>query len=166
VASASAGTRRPKDHRDPRWLSKDQEAAWRVLLALTVQLPWALECQLQRDAQLSVVEYHALAMLSDQPDHTLRMSDLAVLTHASLSRLSHLIKRLETRGLVRREPDPEDGRYTLAILTPSGHQHLKRSAPGHVANVRELVIDTVSPEELHLFHDIAERILNRINPSC
>ena len=165
MASAPARPR-PKPTADTRWLSKDEEAAWRVFLALMVQLPWALECQLQRDAQLSIVEYHALAMLSDQPEHVLRMSDLAVLTHASLSRLSHLIKRLEARGFVRREPDPRDGRYTLAVLTPAGHQYLKRSAPDHVAKVRELVVDVLSPEELSVLHDVTDRILERIQPAC
>src|SRR6266498_5492356 len=86
------------------------------------KLRWALECQLQQDAGLSFVEYHALARLSENPGHTMRMSELAEVTNASLSRLSHLIKRLELRGLVRREPDPADGRYTNAILTDEGFQ--------------------------------------------
>ena len=95
-----------------------------------VKLPWALECQLQRDAGLSFIEYHVLARLSENPDHTLRMSVLAELTHASLSRLSHLVKRLELRGLVRREPDPTDGRYTNAILTRG------RATPSHRQRAR------------------------------
>src|ERR1700733_10122067 len=95
-----------------RWLDGDEQAAWRALAEVMVRLPWALECQLQRDAGLSFIEYHTLARLSEEPTHTLRMSELAVLTNASLSRLSHLVKRLESRGLVRREPDPTDGRYT------------------------------------------------------
>src|SRR5438445_7468335 len=100
-----------------RWLSSEEEAAWRAIAQVMVKLPWALECQLKRDAGLSFIEYHALARLSEDPDHTLRMSVLAELTHASLSRLSHLIQRLESRGLVRREADPTDGRLTNAILT-------------------------------------------------
>src|SRR3954447_1387193 len=105
--------RHRRAHAEPtRWLTADEEAAWRVFASVLVRLPWALECQLQRDSGLSFIEYHALAMLSEQPDHTLRMSELAVLTHASLSRLSHLIKRLEARRLVQRKPDPHDGRYT------------------------------------------------------
>src|SRR3982074_250151 len=95
-----------------RWLDASEDAAWRALASVLVKLPWALECQLQRDAGLSFIEYHALARLSEAPEHTLRMSVLAELTNASLSRLSHLIKRLEARGLVRREADPTDGRFT------------------------------------------------------
>jgi DNA-binding MarR family transcriptional regulator len=87
---------------------------------MLARLPTALEAQLQRDSQLSFVEYYALAGLSEQPDRTMRMSELAVLTNAELSRLSHLITRLQKRGYVRREPDPDDGRYTNAVLTDAG----------------------------------------------
>ena len=150
--------------RAPRWLTADQDAAWRALAALTVHLPWALECQLQRDAGLSFIEYHVLAGLSENQGHTLRMSELAAMTHASLSRLSHMFKRLEARGFVRREPDAADRRYTLAILTDTGHRHLVDSAPAHVETVRRLVIDALSPEQLGNVNEAAERILERIHP--
>src|SRR5436190_19460213 len=102
---------------DARWLSTEQERAWRSIASLVHRLRWALECQLERDADLSFIEYYTLARLSEDPDHRLRMSKLAAVTNASLSRLSHLIKRLESWGYVRREPDRTDGRYTIAILT-------------------------------------------------
>jgi len=127
------------------------------------RLPWALECQLQRDAGLSFIEYHALARLSEDPEHTLRMSVLAELTNASLSRLSHLVKRLESRGFVRREPDPDDGRFTNAILTKSGYAKLVASAPAHVATVRTLVIDCFSASEFHRLHGASERLLARLD---
>jgi DNA-binding MarR family transcriptional regulator len=146
-----------------RWLSGEEEAAWRVLVQ--VMLPWAVECQLQRDAGLSFIEYHALARLSEDPGHTLRMSELALLTNASLSRLSHLVKRLEARGLVRREADPTDGRFTNAILTKAGYALLVASAPGHVARVRSLVIDALSPAELRQLRKAAQRLLTSIETS-
>jgi DNA-binding MarR family transcriptional regulator len=90
------------------------------------------------------------------------MSELAEVTNASLSRLSHLVKRLEQRNLVRREPDATDGRYTNAILTPAGLRLLVASAPGHVAKVRELVIDALSPAELRHLRAASERVLDRI----
>jgi DNA-binding MarR family transcriptional regulator len=130
-----------------------------------VTLPWALECQLQQDARLSFIEYHVLARLSEDRERTLRMSELAMLTNASLSRLSHLVKRLESRGLVRREVDPADGRFTNAILTKAGYTLLVASAPGHVARVRSLVIDAVSPAELRQLHDATKRLLARIEAS-
>jgi DNA-binding MarR family transcriptional regulator len=127
-----------------------------------VRLRWALESELQRDAGLSFLEYHALARLSEMPEHTMRMSELAEVTDSSLSRLSHLIKRLEARQLVRREPDPGDGRYTNAILTPEGLELLVASAPAHVAKVRELVIDALTPAQLRQLRAASERILERV----
>ncbi|MDT7784881.1 MAG: hypothetical protein QOF58_3300 [Pseudonocardiales bacterium] len=158
--------RKPRKRRSQaeptRWLTADEEAAWRAFASVLVHLPWALECQLQRDAGLSFIEYHALAMLSEAPDHTRRMSELAAVTNASLSRLSHLIKRLEARGFVRREADPTDGRYTNAVLTKAGYEHLVASAPAHVATVRQLVIDPFTKAEVQQLHQAAERILRGV----
>ena len=150
----------------PRWLDDEQQECWRAVSFAMHQLRWALECQLQRDAGLSFLEYHALARLSESPGHTMRMSGLAGVTNASLSRLSHLITRLERRGLVRREPDPADGRYTNAILTPAGLRLLVASAPGHVAKVRELVIDALTPAQLRQMRTASQQILQRIESSA
>ena len=148
-----------------RWLNDQEEAAWRAVAMAMHKLQWALECQLERDAGLSFIEYHAMARLSEDPDHTLRMSELAVLANASLSRLSHLITRLEGRGLVRRHPDPTDGRFTLATLTDKGYKKLVASAPAHVETVRELVVDPFSPSELERLKAACERITTQIDTS-
>jgi DNA-binding MarR family transcriptional regulator len=163
---SAPGKRPPKTAtKTVRWLSRDEEAAWRAIAQVMVKLPWALECQLQRDAGLSFIEYHVLARLSEDPEHTLRMSELAMLANASLSRLSHLVKRLESRGLVRREADPADGRFTNAIMTKAGYKLLVASAPGHVTRVRSLVIDALSSVELRQLRDASERLLARIEAS-
>jgi len=146
----------------PGWLTPAQLDVWKSFTLMLARLPTALEAQLQRDAQLSYVEYYVLAGLSDQPEHTMRMSQLAVLANAELSRLSHLISRLEKRGFVRREPDPCDGRYTNAVLTDAGYAHLVAAAPGHVARVRELVVDALGDTALCALRDSAERIIDRI----
>ncbi len=104
-----------------------------------------------------------MAMLSEAPDRTLRMSDLAERTSSSLSRLSHLVTRLESRGYVRREADPADGRFTNAILLPAGMSKLESAAPAHVAYVRQLVIDNLSPERLRRLGQDADRIIGRID---
>jgi DNA-binding MarR family transcriptional regulator len=147
----------------PRWLTAAQLEAWQAITLLLALLPTALETQLQRDAQLSYVEYYVLAGLSDQPNHTMRISELAGFTNAEISRLSHLISRLQKRGYVRREPDPTDGRYTNAVLTDAGYNHLVAAAPGHVATVLELVIDALDDTALSALQDSAERITARIN---
>jgi len=150
-----------------KWLTPAQLEAWQALTLMLARLPTALEAQLQRDSQLSYIEYYALAALSEQPDRTMRMSELAVLTNAELSRLSHLITRLDKRGYVRREPDPDDGRYTNAVLTDAGYDLVVAAAPGHVAAVRELVIDALDDTALAALQNSAERINARIDDrSC
>jgi DNA-binding MarR family transcriptional regulator len=148
-----------------RWLTDAEVASWLSVVRLTTWLSWSLDQQLRRDSDLAMVEYAVLAMLSESPERTMRMSSLAEVTNASLSRLSHLVKRLEGRGLVRREPDPADGRFTNAILTEQGFQVLADAAPGHVAHVRSLVIDVLSPEQLRRLGHAADRIVSRIDTS-
>ena len=148
-----------------RWLTAAEVDSWLSVVRLMTWLPWSIDQQLRRDSDLGMVEYQVLARLSDAPERTRRMSSLAVLTNASLSRLSHLFKRLEERGLVRREPDPTDGRFTNAILTEKGFQILAEAAPGHVAHVRSLVIDVLSSEQLRRLGLVADRIMSRIDTS-
>lgn len=147
---------------DP-WLTSGELASWLSVVRLITRLPWAIDAQLQHEAGLSMVEYMTMAMLSNSPEWTLRMSDLAERISTSLSRLSHLVKRLESRGYVRREPDPADGRFTNAILLPPGMRKLESAAPGHVAYVRHLVVDNLSAESLRRLGRDAERITQRID---
>jgi DNA-binding MarR family transcriptional regulator len=148
---------------EPPWLTADQLAAWRAFMKLLRRLPPALEWQLQRDSQLSFTEYYALAILSDQPGRCMRMSELAVMSDLELSRLSHMVSRLEKRGLVCRAPDPSNGRYTHAILTDAGYAYLERAAPGHVRRVRELFIDALGPEELQALRRYSDAVTARID---
>jgi DNA-binding MarR family transcriptional regulator len=147
------------------WLTADQVESWLSVVRLMTWLPWSIDQQLQRDSNLGMVEYQVLAKLSESPGRTMRMSSLAVVTNASLSRLSHLVKRLESRGLIGREPDPTDGRFTNAILTDKGFQTLADAAPGHVAHVRSLVIDVLTPEQLRRLGRDADRIMSHIDTS-
>ena len=156
----------PRRSKTTRWLDAEEAAAWRAISFVMHRLTWALECQLERDADLSYIEYYTLVRLSEEPNHTLRMSGLAIVTNQSLSRLSHLVKRLETRGLLRRETDASDGRFTNAILTDKGFKTLAGAAPGHVAHVRSLVIDVLSPEQLRRLGLAADRIVSRIDTSA
>jgi DNA-binding MarR family transcriptional regulator len=151
---------------DTTGLDDGERAAWVRLAAVVELLPGVLDSQLRRDAQLSHFEYYALAMLSEAPQHTLRMTSLAMLTNATLPRLSHVAQRLESRGLVERFPCPEDARATNVRLTPAGWDKVVRTAPGHVANVRQHVVDALTPEQLHQLTDIADAILARLDPKA
>jgi DNA-binding MarR family transcriptional regulator len=148
-----------------RWLTPGELASWLSVVRLMSWLPWSIDQQLQRDSKLRMVDYQVLAMLSESPERTMRMSSLAEVTNASLSRLSHLVDRLEKRGFVRREPDPTDGRFTNAILTEKGFRALAEAAPGHLAHVRSLVIDVLSPEQLRRLGRDADRIMSHIDTS-
>ena len=157
------GARRGDEKPPVKWLTAAEVDSWLSVVRLMTWLPWSIDQQLRRDSNLGMVEYQVMARLSQSPERTLRMSLLADLANASLSRLSHLVKRLEERGLVRREPDPADGRFTNAILTDEGYARLVASAPGHVENVRALVIDAFSAAELRQLREASERILARID---
>lgn len=149
-----------------RWLTPDEMETWLALNHLLARLPAALGSQLQCDADLSFLEYYVLAGLSDQPGHAMRLSRLASLANSELSRLSHLVTRLERRGLVRREPDPTDGRFTCAVLTQAGYDHLVAAAPGHAERVRSLVFDALDPDEQHALRRAASAILANLDGPC
>lgn len=146
------------------WLTPTQLAAWVKLVAVVELLPGVLDGQLRRDAGLTHFEYFVLAMLSEAPERTLRMTGLAQRTNATLPRLSHVVRRLEDRGLVERFPCPEDGRATNARLTEAGWAVVQSAAPGHVTNVREHVIDPLSPDQVRQLDDIMGTLLTRLDP--
>ncbi|MBM7366294.1 MarR family winged helix-turn-helix transcriptional regulator [Gordonia hydrophobica] len=130
------------------WLSPAELAVWLKFSHLLVRVPQELDAQLRRDAGLNWYEYLALAGLSESPGRTARMSDLAVLTNGSLSRLSHVVKRLEDHGWVTRAPSPDDGRYTNASLTDAGWEKIQEAAPEHVATVRRFFVDPLTSDQL------------------
>lgn len=149
-----------------RWLSDEERTTWLAVLGLMVRLPAALDAQLQRDAGMNNFEYQVLAGLSDSPDRTMRMSDLALLANGSLSRISHVVNRLEKRGWVTRAPDPSDGRYILATLTDDGVRKLVDTAPGHVEAVRQLIFDPLTKAQARQLREIGHRIMKAIDPDA
>jgi DNA-binding MarR family transcriptional regulator len=146
----------------PRWLDDDEQAAWRALVGVVLRLPGALESQLQRDAGLSHFEYWVLALLSEADERTLRLSELAGRSSASLSRLSHVVSRLEGRGWVVRRPDPDDARATRAVLTDAGYEVVVAAAPGHVEQVRASVFDGLDRSEVPELRQLCEAILGQL----
>jgi DNA-binding MarR family transcriptional regulator len=150
---------------DTRWLDASELAAWKRLIAVVELLPTRLDAQLRRDAELTHFEYYVLAMLSEAPKRTLRMTALAGRANASLSRLSHVVQRLEDRGLAERTPCAEDARASNARLTQRGWRKIQDSAPAHVETARALVMDALSPEQVAQLADIAGAILRRLDPA-
>jgi DNA-binding MarR family transcriptional regulator len=150
---------------DAPWLDRRQLRAWIRLAAVLELLPTLLDAQLRRDADLTHFDYYVLAMLSEAPGRTLRMTELARQTNATLPRLSHVATRLEGRGLVARFPCPEDRRATNARLTEAGWAKVQEAAPGHVGTVRHHVIDPLTDEQIDQLADIGDALLARLDPS-
>lgn len=146
---------------EPRWLSDREQRAWRRLAEVVFKLPQRLERQLQRDSDMTHFEYWVIAMLSEAPDRTVQLKELAQRSHASLSRLSHVVSRLEARGWVGRERCPTDARATNAVLTEAGWDAVVAAAPGHVAAVREAVFDGLSTQDVADMERVCSAILDQ-----
>jgi DNA-binding MarR family transcriptional regulator len=146
----------------PRWLSPEEQRAWRAYIESSKVLFDALDRQLQRDADMPHAYYEILVRLSEADDCSLRMSELADRTLSSRSRLSHAVARLEERGWVVREECPTDRRGQVARLTDDGFARLAAAAPGHVNAVRESLIDLLSSEQLDQLTSIGEAIVAQV----
>src|SRR4051794_26493290 len=144
----------------PRWLSDEEQKVWRRFVEVLVRVPAALEAQLQRDAGITHMGYVVLFTLSEQDDRRIAMSRLAKMVSASLSRLSHVVARLEAQGWVRRERDPEDGRVQIAELTDLGFAKVVESAPGHAEAVQQLVFDRLTPAQVRQLAKLADALLD------
>jgi DNA-binding MarR family transcriptional regulator len=149
---------------EANWLDDGERAAWLRLVAVVELLPGALDAQLRRESHLTHFEYFVLAMLSETQDRTLRMTALAQRTNATLPRLSHVVRRLEERGLVERFPCPEDRRATNARLTAAGWDEVVAAAPGHVTAVRRHVFDALQPAQVAQLSEICEALLTTLDP--
>ncbi|MGO4384082.1 MarR family winged helix-turn-helix transcriptional regulator [Specibacter sp. RAF43] len=143
----------------PRWLTQDERAAWLALLSTTTLLPGALEGPLQQAAKLSLFDYNVLAMLSEASSRTLPMSELAARTSASLSRLSHVVKKLAERGLVERSTHADDARVTATAITDAGMALVRTLAPLHVESVRTLVFDQLDARDVEDLARIGRKIM-------
>jgi DNA-binding MarR family transcriptional regulator len=146
-----------KPVRPVRSLNHREWSAWLQLVSTFTLLPAALDSQLQREAGMSHFEFEVLVALSRQPDRSLQLKDLAVVANGSLSRLSHVITRLERRRWVRRTSGTK-GRVTHAQLTEEGYRKLMIAGPIHFQEVRRLVFDVLTPEEVKALRQVAGRI--------
>jgi DNA-binding MarR family transcriptional regulator len=149
---------------EPRWLTDDEQHTWRSFLALGRLLFENLDRQLQRDAHMPHGYYMLLAMLSEAPDRTLRMSDLARATATSQSRISHAVSRLEEHGWVTRRRCGTDGRGQFAFLTDAGYRALVSAAPGHVEEVRRSLFDHLTPEQVEVLGQAFDAALAALDP--
>jgi DNA-binding MarR family transcriptional regulator len=146
-----------------RWLTEDEQAAWRAFLQATTLLEDHLDRQLQRDAGMPHMYYALLSTLSETPGRRMRMTELAQQTKITRSRLSHAVTRLEGNGWLRRESCPSDRRGQIVVLTDEGYEEVVRTAPGHVTAVRAAIFDRLSGEQTAQLAEISKIIADGLH---
>lgn len=144
---------------EPRWLNTDEQHTWRESIQAWQWLLAAVDVQLQRDSGMPLAYYEILVRLSEAPERSLRMTQLAEVSSSSKSRVSHAVARLEERGWVRRMDCPTDRRGQIAMLTDQGFAALAKAAPGHVEQVRRVLFDALSAEQIKQLDGISAAIL-------
>jgi DNA-binding MarR family transcriptional regulator len=148
---------------DVRWLSEREERAWRALQFMQMRLEAEIVGQLATDSGLSYADYLVLIALTDHPDGRLRLFELGGALGWEKSRLSHQVARMAERGLVKKEKCDADRRGAYVAVTPKGRKEIGAAAPGHVATVRRLFVDVLTPEQLDVIADAAEAVLARLD---
>lgn len=144
------------------WLTPDQQRAWRALLGMNTHLHAHLARALQDSSDISYADFAVLVELTEAPDGRTRISELAELLQWERSRLSHHLKRMESRGHIERSSCPEDGRGQYVSVTPIGRAAIEHAAPAHVELVRELVFEGMSEAELQAIIDVSDRVAARL----
>jgi DNA-binding MarR family transcriptional regulator len=146
---------------DPRWLSDQEGQAWRGLMIMQDSLSEFVERQLRHRFGMSSADYQVLAHLSESPGGRLRPYELGNLLRWDKSRLSQHLGRMQNRDLVKRERCPTDLRGAVITITRRGEDLIRTAAPQHVADVRDVIIDHLSPEELQTLITISEKVRRR-----
>lgn len=141
-----------------RWLDDDELAAWKHLNLMQFQLMGLLGRELAGSG-LSYPDYLVLAALSDAPGGRVRLVELGCALGWEKSRASHLVRRMEQRGLVAKERCPTDKRGLYVVMTDLGRATIEAAAPGHVATVRRYFIDLLGPEQLRTLDEICRMVL-------
>ncbi|MFB7598904.1 MarR family winged helix-turn-helix transcriptional regulator [Streptomyces sp. NPDC056160] len=163
VSASGSPQARPADAQ--RWLTAEEQRVWRAYLHATTLLEDHLDRQLQRDAGMPHIYYGLLVQLAEAPRRRLRMTELAMSAKITRSRLSHAVARLEKNGWVRREDCPSDKRGQFAVLTDEGADVLRRTAPGHVAAVRQALFERLSPEQQKSLGEIMQIVAEGLQPN-
>lgn len=152
----------PDGAEPPRWLDENQQQAWRSVVAIVTRLPAALDTQLQRDSNLTHFDYFVLSVLSEDANRRIQLRDLAKFANASLSRLSHVVTKLEKTGWVRRE-SIEGSRGSYAVLTDAGMAKVIEAAPGHVATVQALLFEGLGAEDVRRLDSLSRVMLTQLD---
>jgi DNA-binding MarR family transcriptional regulator len=145
-----------------RWLTEEEQRAWRGLLRMTSQLNARGNRQLQEEFGISLADYEVLVVLSEAPEGRLRVFEVADALAWEQSRVSHQLARMQRRGLITREHCASDARGAFAVLAAAGRAAIERAAPAHVELVRQLVFDGLSHDQLAALTEVTTLVLDRL----
>ncbi len=147
---------------DGPWLDEDEQRTWRSFLRMEVRLSGRLNRELQAASGMSEADFAVLVNLSEAPERSLRIFELASVLQWEKSRLSHHLSRMEQRGLVERRGCSSDGRGAFVVLTDEGFEAIEAAAPRHVEAVRKYFIDVLTPEQMTALDEISQAVLERL----
>ena len=145
-----------------RWLTEEEQRAWRGLLRMTTQLNARMNRQLLQEYGISLTDYEVLVALSEAPAGRLRVFEVADTLSWEQSRVSHQLARMQRRGLITREDCASDARGAFAVLTEAGRAAIEQAAPAHVETVRQLVFDGLTQDQLTTLTEVTSRVLDRL----
>jgi DNA-binding MarR family transcriptional regulator len=144
-----------------KWLNPVEQRAWRILVALTTRLPAAMDTQMQREAGVTHFEYFVLELLAAEPEHRLQLSELASQANASLSRLSHVVTKLERLGWAQRQV-LAGRRGADAVLTETGYRKVQEATPGYLEAVHGLVFDGLDDRQTEQLLELGEAVVAQL----
>lgn len=147
---------------EPRWLDEREQRAWRSFMTMQEGLSEFIERQLRAHSAMSSADYEVLAHLSEAPEGRMRSNALGRLLRWEKGRLSQHLTRMQNRGLIRREPCPTDQRGAVVVLTERGRALIEQAAPLHVADIRNVLIDHVTPAQLDLLTELGDQVRARL----
>ena len=146
-----------------RWLTEEEQRAWRGLLQMTSQLNARMNRELLQEYGVSLADYEVLVVLSEAPDGRCRVFEIADTLAWEQSRVSHQLARMQRRGLVTRADCASDARGAFAVITAAGRAAIERAAPAHVETVRRLVFDELTPDQLATLTELTDGVLDRLH---
>ncbi|WP_375481888.1 MarR family winged helix-turn-helix transcriptional regulator [uncultured Jatrophihabitans sp.] len=149
-----------------RWLTDDEQSAWRAFLAMKTELDAQLGRDMQDSSGLSIADFSVLVPLSEHPEGRLRILELARGLQWEKSRLSHQLTRMEQRGLIERSNCREDRRGSFVVLTADGRRAVEAAAPRHVESVRRYLFDLLTPDQVAVLGDISRTVRDRLAAQC
>lgn len=149
-----------------RWLSQEEQRAWRAFQVMQVRVSGELARDLSLHSDLSYPDYIVLVALTERPGGTMRLFELGDRLGWEKSRASHQVRRMAERGLVAKSACGEDRRGAVVSVTAEGRRAIEAAAPSHVEAVRRVFVDRLSAAQLNELREISEIVLKNLHDEC